>query len=97
MAKWQKFQPKLTDDTDPNVVRQSSVPETTRVTPEIDPAKFIMELKGMLVGDHNWPPSIEITVRGILRTVEQTGKVTYGQTQAIDNIMTQRDRRRKGW
>lgn len=46
--------------------------------------KFIAQVKGMLVGDEY--EYAEDTLRGILTTVERTGRVSEGQERAVGNI-----------
>lgn len=59
--------------------------------PPVDWQKFVREIKSMLVGDQY--EYAEETLRGILMTVEQTERVTWGQYNAIDNISSHPGRR----
>ena len=59
------------------------LPADVRI-PDDEPVKFIRRIKGMLVGDDY--QYAEYTLRGILDTIEKTGRVTEGQSRAILNI-----------
>lgn len=93
---------------DPESLRRlAETPEgdhAARHPDELTPAeKFIARIKGMLVGDEFL--YAEGILRGILRTVEQSGRVSEGQRRAIDNIEAKpfanehggRNRRWGGW
>ena len=59
--------------------------------PVVDVDKFIMEIKGMLVGDEY--EYAEETLRGVLKTVERSRQVTSDQARAIDNVASAADRK----
>lgn len=60
-------------------------------SPPVDVDRFIREIKGMLVGDEY--EYAEETLRGILKTIEATRDVTWGQYTAIENIAAKPNRR----
>lgn len=64
---------------------QTFATKDDRILPGIDPERVIREIKGMLVGDEYH--YAEVTLRGILETIEKTEHVTSGQWQAIENII----------
>lgn len=86
---------------DPNSLR-SERPDTYARTGDLTPAqKLTAAIKGMLVGDeYEYAAGI---LKGILKTIAETGVVTPGQQTAVSNIAdrprrsTPRDRRRAGW
>lgn len=76
--------PKPDDD-----LLNTPLPESTQLpwrerTPDESAASLIRRIKGMLVGDEF--TYAEATLRGILETVERTGRCTSRQVDAVDNI-----------
>lgn len=94
---WKKFDPSTAETVlrdDPSDKFYQTAPEM--VLPGISAERVIREIKGMLVGvEYSYA---EITLRGILETIERTEAVTQGQWDAIERILNtpHRENSRRG-